>query len=469
MSETLKSVPAVRRKRLASALLAIPSSVHLHLSRRTNTELYLVARTLIVALTAIVPTIVAIVIISRTMLSVPVLMAPLRVPEEFEKLGYSAESATQRLLDEIATLNKISVASKPKTEVGDTNFLEEVASIQLASGSMDIGSLQSLVSRFFGRKVIQLSGEVTIRKQNDTAIARLRLRRSPNRDVLIDVESTNGPDDLFVKGAMNLLERIDPEIAAGIYFREYGDIETAKRLLSVALASPDPTTRKYANNLKSYILATQGRIDEALAASDQARSFGGDAYPSDNSKAFALIYANRLDEALAMAQTNAERFPDEPGVYSVLGLVQQRMGRNAEAISSYRRAIELNPLFGPVYRRLAVTLRLNGDTDGATEVLVQALSKLPSNPGLLYDYAEDLRKRNQLQAASQTIRRAYLIYPDNWFILVSLAEIEFAIGHNAEAERATGVVHSRLADGDSPPASLKARVDEIVRRSANRH
>jgi Flp pilus assembly protein TadD len=395
-------------------------------------------------------------------------MAPLRVPEEYEKLGYSAESATQRLLDEVATLNKVSVASKPKTEVGDTNFLEEVASIQPSSGSMDIGSLQSLVRRFFGTKVIQLSGEVTIRKQNDTAIARLRLRRSPGRDLLIDVESTNGPEDLFVKGAMNLLERIDPEIAAGIYFREYGDIETAKRLLSVALASPDLATRKYATNLKSYILATQGRIDDALAASDQARSFGGDAYPSNTSRAFALASANRLDEALALAQRNAERFPDEPGAYSLLGLVQQRLGRNAEAISSYRRAIELNPLFGPVYRRLAATLRLNGDADGATEVLVQALSKLPTNPGLLYEYAEDLRKRNQLQAASQTIRRAYLIYPDNWFILVSLAEIESAIGHTDEGERATKVIRSRLADGDSPPAALKIRVDAIVRTAVDR-
>src|SRR6185369_6213565 len=115
MSDTLKSLPAVGRKRLASALLAIPSSIHSNVSRRTTTELYLVARTLVVALTTIVPTVVALVIISRTMLSVPVLMAPLRVPEEFEKQGYSAESATQRLLDEIATLNKISVASKPKT------------------------------------------------------------------------------------------------------------------------------------------------------------------------------------------------------------------------------------------------------------------------------------------------------------------------------------------------------------------
>ena len=240
-------------------------------------------------------------------------------------------------------------------------------------------------------------------------------------------------------------------------------------MLSVALASPDPTTRKFASNLKSYILATQGRIDEALAASDQARSFGGDPYPPDNSKAFALIYGNRLDEALALAQSNAERYPDEPGVYSVLGLVQQRMGRNAEAISSYRRAIELNPLFGPVYRRLAATLRVNGDTDAATEVLVQALSKLPSNPGLLYDYAEDLLKRNQLQAASQTIRRAHLIYPDNWFILVSLAEIESAIGHSVEGERATNVIRGRLADGNSPPSALKTRVDEIVRRTVNKH
>jgi hypothetical protein len=92
------------------------------------------------------------------------------------------------------------------------------------------------------------------------------------------VESTEGPDGLFVKGPMNLLERIDPEIAAGIYWREYRDPEAARRLLSVALTSSDPIVKKFAYNLKSYMLAADGRIDEALAASERVRSFGGEAH-----------------------------------------------------------------------------------------------------------------------------------------------------------------------------------------------
>ncbi len=108
---------------------------------------------------------------------------------------------------------------------------------------------------------------------------------------------------------MNLLEYLDPEIAAGVYYREYGDVETAKRLLSVALVSRDPTTQKFAWNLKSFILAREGRIDDALAASERARSFGGDMFPADNSKAVALLAAKRLDEALAVQLGNVERYP----------------------------------------------------------------------------------------------------------------------------------------------------------------
>jgi tetratricopeptide (TPR) repeat protein len=337
-----------RRAKLNSAVLAMARHIHSHVSRRTTSELYGVAKTSIVIMTVALPTAIGFVIVMQAMLHTPVLITPITVPASYEKSGYSSEAATQRLLDEVANLNNASLGGKPKTDVGDTNFLGEVASTQIQSG---------LIRRFFGKDIVQLSGEITLRRQGGEEVARLHLRRSPGRETLIDVESTEGPEGLFVKGAMNLLERIDPEIAAGIYWREYRDPEAARRLLSVALTSSDPIVKKFAYNLKSFMLAADGRIDEALAASERVRSFGGDAFPADNSKAYALLSAKKFDDALALQLQNVDRFPKEQSTSFVLGQIYQAMGRTAEAIACFRRTIELDPRNSGVYQRLATALR----------------------------------------------------------------------------------------------------------------
>ncbi len=453
-----------RRARIRTAFFGVPRRIHSHVSHRTTVELFGLAKTTIVIVTAIVPALIGFVIVLQAMLHTPVLIAPISVPDSYAKNGYSSEAATQRLLDEIANLNNISLGAKPKTDVGDINFLGEVAATQIQSGVIE--SIQTLIRRFFGKEVIQLSGEITLRKQGEEEVARLRLRRSPGRETLIDVESTDGPDGLFIKGAMNLLERIDPEIAAGLYWREYGDAEAAKRPLLAALASPDPHTQKYAYNLKSYMLAADGRIDEALAASERVRSFGGDAFIADNSRAFALLKAKKFDDALALQLQNVNRFPREHSTSFLLGIIYQAMGRNADAIASYRRAIELHPKNSGAYRRLATALGATGDAEGATEALLTGMTQIPNNPGLLYDYSEDLRRRNELHAANQILRKAAIINPDSWAILVSMAETEAALGHAPETARATKVIRNRLANGEKPPANLQGRIDAIVKKLA---
>ncbi|HEY2444432.1 MAG TPA: tetratricopeptide repeat protein, partial [Rhizomicrobium sp.] len=388
MQESSNSAPPPpKRAGVTSAVLAVPRRIHSHVSQRTTSELYGVAKTTIVILAGVLPTVIAFVIVLQAMLHTPILMTPISVPDVYEKNGYSSEAATQRLLDEIANINSISIGGKPKTDVCDTNFLGELAATQMQSGLLDARSLQTLIRRFFGKEVIQLSGEITLRKQDDKEVAHLRLRRSPGREALIDVESTGGPEALFAKGGMNLLERLDPEIAAGVYWREYGDAETARRLLAVALASPDSTTQKFAWNLKSFMLASDGRIDDALAASERVRSFGGDMFPADNSKAIALLFAKKFDDALAVQLGNVGRYPHEQSTHLVLALIYQASGKNTEAIASLRKAIELFPKNAAAYRRLAVVLRTTGDTEGATEALLTGMMQTPNNPGVLYDYA----------------------------------------------------------------------------------
>jgi predicted Zn-dependent protease len=466
MLEPSNRDPSSKRAKITSAIFAVPRRIHSHVSGRTTLQLYGLAKTTIVVMTVALPTVIGFVVVLQAMMHTPVMITPISVPDSYQKSGYSSEAATQRLLDEIANLNNISLGGKPKTDVGDTNFLGEVASTQIQSGLIDARSIQTLIRRFFGKDIIELSGEITLRKQGEEEIARLRLRRSPGRETLIDVESREGPDGLFVKGSMNLLERIDPEIAAGIYWREYRDPEAAKRLLSVALTSSDPIVKKFAYNLKSFMLAADGRIDEALVASERVRSFGGDEFVADNSKAFALMSAKKFDDALVLQLQNVNRFPKQQSTNFILGMIYQAMGRTADAIVCYRRTIELDSKNSAVYQRLAIALRATGDTEGATEALITGMSQIPNSPGLLYEYAEDLRRRNEMHTAVLNIRSAAIINPDNWAILVSLAEMEYALGHGPEAARATNVIRSRLTNDEKPPAKLRDRIDAILKNSA---
>jgi tetratricopeptide (TPR) repeat protein len=233
----------------------------------------------------------------------------------------------------------------------------------------------------------------------------------------------------------------------------------------VALASPDPTTQKFAWNLKSYMLANDGRIDDALAASERVRSFGGDMFPADNSRAVALLLAKKFDDALTVQLGNVERYPNEQSTHFVLASIYQASGKNAEAIASLRKSIKLFPKNAAAYRRLAVVLRTTGDTEGATEALLTGMMQTPNNPGVLYDYAEDLRRRKDMHAAGQVLQKAVTINPDNWAIIVSLAEVEQGLGHGPEAVRAVNIVRARLASGEKPPANLQNRVDAILKQS----
>jgi cytochrome c-type biogenesis protein CcmH/NrfG len=97
---------------------------------------------------------------------------------------------------------------------------------------------------------------------------------------------------------------------------------------------------------------------------------------------------------------------------------------------------------------------------------MMGMSRIPNSPGLLYEYAEDLRRRKEMHAAVLSIRRAAIINPDNWAILVSLAEIEYALSHAPEAARATNIIRSRLVNDDKPPATLRDRIDAILKNSA---
>lgn len=387
-----------------------------------------------VAVFTIAPIVLCAVIITRAMMASAVILSPLKTPPDLERLGFNSEAATQRLLDEIAELNRTAVGAKPKTAIDDTNVFDTLAKLESPVDATDMRSVQSLIQSAFGREIVRMSGEITMRREGAAEILRLRLRRSPGHIVLIDVESARGPEDLFVQGALNLLEHIDPEIAAGIQWREFGNSEAALRLVALAIAGGDAHIQKFAFNLRSYIHATQGRIEEAFAASEQARKLDPTFFGADLSKSFALHQQKKFDLALAAAQDGIARGPQEPAAHSMAGLVLSALARFDDAIAAHEQAIRIGQNFAPAYRRLAVAQREAGRPAQASATLFTAAAVLPRSVGVLYDYAEDLRRNNRVKEAAAPLRQAYAINPDNLAVLVSLAETELDLGHIKDVE-----------------------------------
>jgi tetratricopeptide (TPR) repeat protein len=433
-----------------------------HIEKRTFGELIVIGKGVAVTLLTVIPTVLAIIVVTNAIHDNGVVMTYLRVPQSFEAIGFSSETATQQLLDEISALNSKSVAVKPKTRVGDTRILEALSSVETPAGSLDLKSVQSLIQRVLGKNLIQISGEITTRKEDNRELTRLRLRQTPGREVLIDVETSQGPQDLFRKAALNLLEHIDPEIAAGIYWREYRDEENAWRLTAIALGGGHPDAEKYALNLRSLILASRGQADEALKASDQARAIDPKFAAAEYSRAVALFAGGRKEEALAAAKLGVERAANSDNSYNTLGFILSGLGRNEDAIVAFKEAVRLNRLSFIPYRRLAYIYGVLGRPKEASEVIFSGIALMPQSALLQFDYAEDLRKNGKPHEAIGPMRKAYELQPDNLNFIIGLAEVELSEGHETEALRLASMVKSRLRSGEKVGPNFKSRSDALI-------
>jgi tetratricopeptide (TPR) repeat protein len=434
--------------------------------KRTFGELILIGKVVAAILLTVVPTVLAIVVVSSVIRDNGVVMTYLRVPQSLEAIGFSSEAATQQLLDEISALNRKSVAAKPKTNVSDARLLEALSSVETPAGRLDLKSIQSLIQQVLGKNLVQISGEITIRKEDNREFTRLRLRQTPGRQVLIDVETSQGLPDLFRRAALNLLEHIDPEIAAGIYWREYNDEENAWRLTTIALAGGYPDAEKYALNLKSYILAARGKADEALAASDQVRAIDPGFVPAEYSRVRALLAGGRNEEALAAAKVGVERAPNQDASYSFLGLALNGLGANEDAAAAFKEVLRLNRYSVFAYRRLAYTYGVLGLSKEASEILFKGVTLVPQSGLLQFDYAEDLRKNGRPNDAIGPMRQAYELQPDNLNFIIGLADLELSAGHETEWLRLASIAKYRLSSGEKIGQNVRSRWDALLARSA---
>ena len=196
-----------------------------------------------------------------------------------------------------------------------------------------------------------------------------------------------------------------------VALREQERFEEAIEVLgrALAVAPDDPMSH---HNLGSVLLA-QGRIGASLNALETALELNPRAVDTCNNLSVALRALNRLDQAAAILDTALSLMPAHANTYNNLGSVRFAQERIPEAIVAYRRAIELNPSSHEAYVNLGVSLKEQGDLDGASSALDSALKRRPGDEGataFLFEIAQLTcdweRARSLLPTLSaQTVRQ----------------------------------------------------------------
>jgi len=252
-------------------------------------------------------------------------------------------------------------------------------------------------------------------------------------------------------------------------------------LMVLEQADLDPINRE----LRAYgILAADGRTDEANAKLDEL----ADTYPEDP-RVLELTFIRALrngnrEKAERLAQTAAEFDADSVG-----GLTFE--ARLASDTGDYERAAELltdatrpGTVDSGVWRMLALAQQQLGRVDGAIESYQNALSIRENDAGLIFEYVRALAAGNRSQQALAEARRLLDYAESNRRFMELYLNLEAAIGgegglqtvidrrarrfentpedtDNAIALAGTYVRAGRLEDAERVLADLREREESL--------
>ena len=140
--------------------------------------------------------------------------------------------------------------------------------------------------------------------------------------------------------------RMMAELAARI-----GRLGDSENLLRRALELAPDFTAARAN--LATILYKQNRAPEAIAELETIERQGAVNPGHASLKAAALGRIGGHDEALALYRTLLDQRPDEPKLWMSYGHILKTVGRQADSVAAYRRAIAIQPGMGEVWWSLA--------------------------------------------------------------------------------------------------------------------
>jgi Tfp pilus assembly protein PilF len=116
--------------------------------------------------------------------------------------------------------------------------------------------------------------------------------------------------------------------------------------------------------------------------------------------------------AAGILEFAARLYPNDPAAEYNLGIAYGALGRGADEIHAYRRALEIEPDLIPAYQNLGAALYAAGQIERALDVYRRGLDANPLSAALYYNAGVILRDRGEIDKGNASIAVARKIDPD---------------------------------------------------------
>ncbi|MEM7253554.1 MAG: XrtA/PEP-CTERM system TPR-repeat protein PrsT [Pseudomonadota bacterium] len=198
---------------------------------------------------------------------------------------------------------------------------------------------------------------------------------------------------------------------------------------AVELNPEDPVARA----ILGTIYERQGKYEETIRVTEPVATQPDAPRAALSALVSAQLKLNRFQAAIPTLERMAERDPQSGTVQQQLGQAYQATGRTDEALSTSKRALQLDPNHQPTQFLRAALLTATNKTGEARRLVNLMKSTTPDSSDLLeLDGQLALRERKPA-AAIQAYRRAFELREQN-FQLIKLAELLVGTGRADEGK-----------------------------------
>ncbi len=185
------------------------------------------------------------------------------------------------------------------------------------------------------------------------------------------------------------------------------------------------------------------------------------AMPDPQQVARVAYHDGEFDAAFTKYREATERDPNDAESFSNAGQALVRLGRAAEAVPYFRRAIDLNGSRWAYRFNLARAYETLGQWDQAVEQYRTAAAAFPDDYATEYNLGMVLHKRGSEREAIECFKRAIALRPSEADFYLSLGISSERVGSKTEAAEAYRR-YLELAPSSPDAAKVRARVDALA-------
>ena len=171
-----------------------------------------------------------------------------------------------------------------------------------------------------------------------------------------------------------------------------GQIKLTRQNWAGALAVADAIARVsdgrvLADQIRASALAGQNKIDESIAALEDAHQAAPNAVQPVVSLVSAYVRQGKTDKAVALLQDMNKKFPANAQILVLIGQTKLSQNKEGEALQSFKEAVAQQPKDPIGYGALSDLYIRQKDFEASGNVLQAALKELPADVNLRLSFA----------------------------------------------------------------------------------